>query len=327
MLNIGNSCYLNSVLVMLINNDKFIDRIKQYEESPLLNLIIDLSQKYKNNEACSPIGIKYLLEKIDPFFQGQEQQDAHECFLIIIDAIHKEIIKENGRNRKRSKNDSDCGIIIEGRLSKSEYKRAEQVWLDNKKKFGHSCIDDLFSGQIISCVYCHNCHNTLNNFELFKTIELIMPFDDTTTSQTASSAPSTKCAKPCTVIDCFQEFFKIEKIQYTCEKCRALLTKECSKKTILWVFPNNLVLVFKQYNNRKFKIKYEKFISFNYENEKVKYKLTCIINHIGSQDYGHYNNLIIKDTVELVDDDKRIKIDEVNEYLSSVYMMNYELCE
>jgi len=87
--NLGNTCYLNSVLQCFIYNKEILN-----EQSPFITELknitdkIDLSQNEEHKALV--INIKNLIPLFP--FRRFEQQDAHECILSFL-----ELLKENGK--------------------------------------------------------------------------------------------------------------------------------------------------------------------------------------------------------------------------------------
>ena len=110
--NIGNSCYLNSVLQSLFSsellNEKLIRYIRENNEcinefSPLLieyckifSFLIDESKEIK---ILSPTNFKKILDNEFDRFAGQIQCDAHELFVYIMDNFMDQ--KKNNKYSKK----------------------------------------------------------------------------------------------------------------------------------------------------------------------------------------------------------------------------------
>lgn len=85
--NFGNTCYINSVLQIFINNDKFMSFItsKQYTEDNLLYYFSTLNDKTSLKKFLT-----LLQNKIGKKLNLNEQNDAGELYLIILDIFEKE---------------------------------------------------------------------------------------------------------------------------------------------------------------------------------------------------------------------------------------------
>lgn len=96
--NIGNTCYLNSGLQMLLQNIDLCKLVIKYKDySNTLKILSDFIFEYynDNNDPISPKKIKKLLQEYNDIFVGYDQQDSTEFILYLLDLIETEIIKVN----------------------------------------------------------------------------------------------------------------------------------------------------------------------------------------------------------------------------------------
>jgi len=87
--NIGNSCYLNSVIQMLFNSDSFINISKN-------TLFEDFINKYKNYQIYNPAEVKLIVAKNNSMFANNNQQDSYEFMIYLFDVLDKML--GNSRN-------------------------------------------------------------------------------------------------------------------------------------------------------------------------------------------------------------------------------------
>lgn len=97
LLNVNNTCYVNSVLQSLLSMDKFTQFVKCLNtDSPLIdnfiNIINYVDEKSKNNKdkfnIVKPASFLESLYKESYFTKGT-QEDAHELLLFLLDYIHE----------------------------------------------------------------------------------------------------------------------------------------------------------------------------------------------------------------------------------------------
>ena len=94
--NIGNTCYLNSGLQMLIQNKELCALILKYSSnSPTLQKIGEFIMEYytPDNNPIVPVEIKKIVEEKQDIFVGYGQQDSTEFIIFLLDTIDEEIKK------------------------------------------------------------------------------------------------------------------------------------------------------------------------------------------------------------------------------------------
>ena len=95
--NIGNTCYLNSGLQMLVQNRDLCQLIINYSSgSEILGKIAEFIKKYYDEsspDVIVPREIKKIVEDKKDIFEGFEQQDSTEFIIFLLDIIDEEIRK------------------------------------------------------------------------------------------------------------------------------------------------------------------------------------------------------------------------------------------
>jgi len=101
-INLGNTCYLNSGLHLILHNKELTNLILLYtSQSELLNKIGNIILEYNNlsnNNIINPYEIKNIIEQKQKIFFGSGQHDATEFVIILLNIINDEIIKINNLN-------------------------------------------------------------------------------------------------------------------------------------------------------------------------------------------------------------------------------------
>ncbi|RIA94965.1 hypothetical protein C1645_525117 [Glomus cerebriforme] len=286
--NLGNTCFMNSVLQALFNSIEFRNRILRTEmteisksETPTIyQLQICFARMIKSTKSYfSPSA---LLETLPTWLNNGRQQDCHEFLKILFSQI-----EEESKKSKKSRSD----------LEKEEILTT------------HKDMTDIpicpFGGKLENTIECLTCGNKSKTKEEFHDLSLSLKVGTYNLSFS----------------DLLSEFLSAEYLrgdnQYFCEKCGGL--RDAKKLTRIITQPHYLIL---SLNRFEYDVKYAKRIkitthvsiqdslSFNvqdYDNEshsqvnskingimngdinEKQYDLSAIVIHSGSSaEYGHY---------------------------------------
>ena len=90
IINIGNSCYLNSAIQMLFNSDGFNTIVKS-------TIFEDFINKYRNYNFYNPAEVKNIVSKSNVMFANTNQQDSYEFIIYLFDVLDK-ILGDSTKN-------------------------------------------------------------------------------------------------------------------------------------------------------------------------------------------------------------------------------------
>ena len=92
--NIGNTCYLNSGLQMLIQNTDFCKIIMENRDlTENLKVVATFIEEYylSENKSISPVHIKNMVGNKNRIFKGSNQQDAGEFIIYLLDILNDDL--------------------------------------------------------------------------------------------------------------------------------------------------------------------------------------------------------------------------------------------
>ena len=185
--NIGNTCYMNSILQLFLNNveiksifldkmdsdnkfhDFIINKIKNKNKKmsgELINEFINLlKEKFvKCKKTITPKKFKEICGVYNSTFKGYDQQDAHDFYTFLVDNLHEETNIKSMSKKYDIKEESDT-------IDTTELELSNEYWANSIRQ-NASYIYDLFFGQMKSTLTCNECNKTKIKYENFSCIEL-----------------------------------------------------------------------------------------------------------------------------------------------------------
>lgn len=169
--NLGNTCYLNAGLQMLIQNIDLCNIIIKYSnQSLILNKISNFIIEYHNEQPgiISPIEIKEIIQQRQVIFDGYEQHDSSEFIICLLNLVDEEIKKIDSNLNEI---DNLFGINMNVRI-KCKYNTCLKIFNNKEKnnflildiKDNCDTIDELYRNFKTSDLltndnqyYCENC--------------------------------------------------------------------------------------------------------------------------------------------------------------------------
>ncbi|XP_069767450.1 ubiquitin carboxyl-terminal hydrolase 8 isoform X2 [Narcine bancroftii] len=287
--NLGNTCYMNSILQCLCNTPQLAEYFnkncyqRDINRSNILGHKGEVAEEFGiimktlwsgQYKCISPRDFKGRIGKINDTFAGCVQQDSQELLLFLMDGLHEDLNEAERKRYKEENNDS----LDDARV-------AELAWKKHKL-LNKSIIVTLFQGQFKSTVQCLTCHKRSRTFEAFMYLSLPLP-------------SSSKCS----LQDCLKSFSKEEKLtdnnRFHCSNCKA--HRDSTKKLEIWKLPPILLVHLKRFSYEgRWKQKLQTNVDFPLENLELsnyvigpknnvkKYNLYAVSNHYGGLDGGHY---------------------------------------
>ncbi|XGW10477.1 hypothetical protein V3C99_012175, partial [Haemonchus contortus] len=196
--NIGNTCFMNATLQMLVNNIElktyFLDRHYKLDVNPnnplgfrgrLADAFAEFMRLMWNRQhrAIEPAKIKELVAEKASQFANFAQHDAHEFLSFLLDGLHEDL------NRVKSK---PMTTTVEGD-GRSDIDVSTEAWFNHTLR-NDSIFVDLFHGQLKSRLQCPKCDRVSITFDPF--VYLPVPFPKVKKSSTVWFWPLDPLLKP-----------------------------------------------------------------------------------------------------------------------------------
>jgi ubiquitin C-terminal hydrolase len=241
-------------------------------------IIAGLQTRRKPVESCTTfLAITSDIAKDGGFahlFSG-EQNDPHEFLVYLLDRIH---------TAKSSKVKIDVPVGYEPE------KLYLKLYLEHfRKRYENdfSMFVKNFYYYMLTCIDCNNCHR--------------VTYDVSPNDIICVNLPDNWQRKPSLTLDeCISDYFKVEAIDYKCEKCGNSVNNRQDKK--LLTRPKTIIIKLKRYTQMGSSLyKVNKLIEYpsilkltKYlcSGEEGAYELYGVINHVGMMDGGHYYSFI-----------------------------------
>lgn len=296
--NLGNTCYVNSAIQIILNMDilndylKNVKNVNNTEDSVILKEWLDLyNVMTSGNVIVNPerfINFLHNVSKLknNEMFSGFDQNDSVEFFHFIIDCFHESL--KNTDNISFSTKDIKSDKLVK--------------FIDKTYNENMSIIQKLFSGFNKISIINDEGETISVNYEHFFMFHI--PLFEFSVS---------------TLSECLDKYFEDEEMSgenayyYEKEKCKI----DVIKKTEVMHLPTYLTIHLKRWNynlrknNKKVTYEHEIDIEKYVSNKKIStsYELFGVINHTGNIFGGHYYSCVKKrDNKWYCVNDKNIKI-------------------
>ncbi|KAI1903289.1 hypothetical protein AGOR_G00025670 [Albula goreensis] len=288
--NLGNTCFMNSILQCLSNTHDLRDYClhnshrrdlnnNSRANTALMEEFAKLTQtlwRSTSSDAVSPSEFKTQIQKYAPRFVGYNQQDAQEFLRFLLDGLHNDVNRVTVRPRIQVQDFDHLSDDEKGKIMWSKYLERE----DSK-------VVDLFVGQLKSSLTCSDCGYCSTVFDPFW--DLSLPI-------------AKKSSGEVSLMDCIRLFTKEDVLdgdeKPTCYRCKS--RRKCTKKFTIQKFPKILVLHLKRFSEARVRTsKLSTFVNFPIRDLDLRefasensthavYNLYAVSNHSGTTMGGHY---------------------------------------
>jgi ubiquitin C-terminal hydrolase len=363
--NLGNTCYLNSLIQTFSNIPLFRDyimnennlmqdfhftddlnaNIKMVNDSVLFQLYKIIYIQHTKNANIVPIKFKKCLEKKSNLFNGSEQ-DVQEIFSLLIEIMHS----ETNYDLQNQINVSNQELLKSININWSKYSKIYEMFygMNSETHYCTSCdYKDIKYIPSLSLILripklnhsnlnlqkCITIKSNIRNIKISKNQKKIML---ATLSQKFKDniIENNKCPS-FTLYDCFNEYNKINNIDFSCPLCSR---NNIVSKSKIVLTPNILVIFISRFETfNSMLIKKKNLIEFPFtidinsitdtSEQKTEYKLISVINHLGNDiETGHYTTFALcdKDNKWYSYNDNLVKqISSYNIITNNAYLLFY----
>lgn len=316
--NIGNTCYMNSVLqcicrLPLVRRNLASLEVLAYNRNSrakgkLLQAFNDTVRNLNSPTSTGsfyPYGMRNAIGTISAQFLGYHQHDSAEFFRKLIEGLNEET------NRVTTK---PLYEEMKGDSRELIPSIADRWWAYSLSR-DNSFITDIFQGQYFSTISCDCKHKEYSCDTLFD-LSLTLPSINTFS---------------CTLYDCFDSLIRETSVpEYKCQNCKE--KGKCRSKVEFYRLPKVLVIQLKRFiisMSRAQKLDTEVVYPDTLDlkkycrNDCAKYKLHGISSHSGSLSSGHYIADVFEDNRWYTCNDERVFVSDFPKKFSSAYLLFY----
>ncbi|KAL3985637.1 Ubiquitin carboxyl-terminal hydrolase family protein [Acanthocheilonema viteae] len=302
--NLGNTCFMNSVLQTLFNtiplrriftkNEfvKYVNRTNKMGTMGVISSVFSAMMDSAWSGLFSVLRPQQFLEtfaaEVNASLADGQQHDAQEFQIYLLDALHE----DTNRVVKR--------VTFEQNYTGADLKSEAADYNEKLRRFACSPISDIFNCQTVSSLQCNKCKRQSVTFEELAQLSIEVPNRNST------------------IEDCIRNHFQDVELdgscKWRCPDCESLQT--ATRRTFLWKLPQVLVIHLKRFtfmgDNWQKNDAYVTFNTFPLKLQTEYFSLYAVVNHRGSLNSGHYTatvrNQITKQWL-LFDDDIVTPID------------------
>lgn len=295
--NVSSNCYMNVCLQGVMCVEDVCKDIVRLREDGLWNkMCLVCEGRLEKGGVYNSLVIKEMLGKYSVFFRLNGQQDAHECWVSMVDVLHEKSVEVSK------------GEVVE--MFSMDREDAFGVW----RSVRNSLVKYWYYGMFVNYMQCVECRYVRHNYEVFNNI---------------SSFPGVS------VLCMLREYMnRVELEGVECEGCKRRC--RMVKLTEIFRFPMVLVVHVKRYDvsvggygRNNMEVGFEFMLNFGVGGRVYEYELVCIINHIGNSPCGGHYMACSKygSSWYMIDDDRiqEVKEEMLSRFKKNVYMLFYRL--
>lgn len=316
LINMGNTCYVNTALQCLLHCQPISDYLKHDSEKggtifkEFKALAIELLEHHAKVRPMA------FLQCIHRHMSGAinilEQNDIMEFISLFFDKF----TKEEGTDARHKINAIISNVKYENTPYDRQKLKMDKDWAEKiGKEYSRLC--QVIYGQSISQITCNTCEKIWHNYDIYQDISVAIKGE--------------------TLEECLVKHFQdVTLTDWKCDKCGG--GKGSNRTTLLWRNPQVLIIALKRFDyvpQQNALVKNNTRISVNeilnidrfcVGKSNKHYVLKSVAFHSGSYHGGHYHALCkCQDNMwYLVDDETTFKVGSTIPDVSSGYVFFYE---
>ncbi|XP_024028854.1 ubiquitin carboxyl-terminal hydrolase 2 [Morus notabilis] len=177
LVNLGNTCFFNSVVQNLLAMDKLRDYFFKSDVSvgpltmALKKLFVETKPDAGSKSVINPRAVFGCVSSKAPQFRGYQQHDSHELLRCLLDGLSSE----------------ELGMKKQMNSSKEN---------GNSSSLGPTFVDAVFGGQVASTVRCVQCGHSSTVYEPFLDLSLPVPTKKPTSKKSQQASWEKKAKVP-----------------------------------------------------------------------------------------------------------------------------------
>ncbi|KAJ1818560.1 ubiquitin-specific protease doa4 [Coemansia sp. RSA 2598] len=317
--NFGNTCFMNCVIQCLVGTGPFCryflqgswkkDLVRDGSKKSDAEVAVEFARLVDNMwrgqyGSLSPIGFRSAVGSCSAQFKGNDQEDAQEFALFLLDTLHESL----NRVHPRPAPDRDLTPEEEQQFEQLPDLQQANIQWERYIRRNWSIMTSIFQGQIQSRLTCLSCNNTSTTYYTFT--ELSVPIPSTGAKAGGATALLRKSvgrsgAAPVSIYQCLNAFAEVETLdgenKWKCPRCKA--KRRATKRLLVSRLPLVLIVHLKRFSTiGHFREKLETNVVFPTQQLQMDpyvisdmrhqaptgYNLYAVANHYGTLSAGHY---------------------------------------